>query len=261
MTRKSVFAGSFYPENKDDLEEMIEEFMRKADVDKIEKLKGIVVPHAGYVYSGEVAANGFKLLSFLPEKEWKVIMLGPSHTAWFEGAALSTEKEWETPLGKVKLIDAGNLIKKSRGLVVEKNEAHEQEHCLEIELPFLQTALKKFKILPMVLGEINEKRLAELLSDEIDKDTIIVVSSDLSHYLPYDQAIAIDSFANGAIPALDIKTVEKKVEACGKSGILTLMNIAKIKGWKGKFIEYMNSGDTAGDKEQVVGYGCYAFFE
>ena len=113
----------------------------------------------------------------------------------------------------------------------------------------------------MLCGEVDEKVLAEALAPLVDEKTLVIASSDLSHYLPYGEAVKIDRVANESVPALDIARFERQGDACGKTPILVLMHLAKIKGWKGKLLDYRNSGDTAGDRGQVVGYGCYAFYE
>jgi AmmeMemoRadiSam system protein B len=247
MKREAVVAGMFYPEDKKKLKSQIEDFIKNAKAVEINgKLKGLIVPHAGYIYSGIVAAAGYRLL----KDQKRIILVGPSHRVMFEGFASSDYNYWETPLGDVKTI-------KNHGIVTI-NEAHDYEHSLEVQLPFLQVMLKDFKILPISVGKADYKKLADKLS-EIIEDGIVIVSSDLSHYYPYKTAMKVDSEANKAIPALDVEEA-KDIEACGKIGILALMEMAKKHKWKGKLVDYRNSGDTAGSREQVVGYGCYAFY-
>jgi AmmeMemoRadiSam system protein B len=248
MIRRAVVAGSFYPSNKDQLERMIDEFLAKAKVEDIEA-KGFVMPHAGYIYSGQVAAYGYKIISNLKPK--RVIILGPSHFIPFIGSSISTADFWETPLGKVK-------VEKVKTEFLDFPEAHKYEHSIEVQLPFLQRVLKDFQIIPISIGDDDYKDIAKQLESLLE-DAIIIASSDLSHYHDYDTAVKIDSLANEAIPKLDLKKTEK-IEACGKTGILALMYLAKKQGWFGKKLFYANSGNTAGDKSQVVGYGCYAFY-
>jgi AmmeMemoRadiSam system protein B len=276
-------AGAFYPDEPEELRDMISKFLSdtketKLDVRKFHeftysrdrhvghlegKLKALIVPHAGYIYSGPVAATGYKLLGQEAEKRAvsKIVLVGPSHHASFFGVAESGADFWETPLGKVKIW----RIRKETGhreLITVIPQVHAPEHCLEVQLPFLQTVLKnEFIILPILTGEVSPLALAEALFGVIDKETVIIASSDLSHYNPYERAIRIDAIANKAVPALDIKTMEESGDACGKTAILTLMHIARKKGWKGELLDYRNSGDTAGSKDAVVGYGCYAFYE
>lgn len=280
-TRQPAVAGAFYPSNKQRLESMIDDFLDnavKADIKG--HLKGIIVPHAGYIYSGIVAAAGFKLLQSLQQnKKWKVLLIGPSHRADFYGAASSGFDEWQTPLGNIKVKNLADEIRKTKlvavsdedgnghengheesKLVAVSDEVMQQEHSLEVEVPFLQKVLNDFELYPLCLGDINPELLAKELRDFVKReDVIVVVSSDLSHYYTYDEAKQLDDFANKYIPRIIINEVHDRVEACGIKGILTLLHIADELGWRGHFVDYKNSGDTSGDKSQVVGYGCYAF--
>ena len=263
-TRLPAVAGAFYPFDKRELSAMVGDYVSKGkDVLLKGKLRGLVVPHAGYVYSGPVAGAGYKLLSKHSQGIERIILLGPSHHAWFKGASEGGFDEWITPLGKVK---AGSLASKlkgeGKGLVQTIPQAHVPEHCLEVQLPFLQSVLKKdFEIFPLLCGEVDAGLLAKAIAPAVDAKTLVIASSDLSHYLPYEVAVKVDKNANELVPALDIRGFEAKGDACGKTPILVLMHLAKIKGWKGLFLDYKNSGDTAGDKSRVVGYGCYAFYE
>jgi AmmeMemoRadiSam system protein B len=257
--RESAVAGTFYPDNEKELSEMIEEFLKKAEDIQIEgRLHGLVVPHAGYVYSGPVAAYGYKLLMKQKPQPTKVLLVGPSHQGMFIGAAESGYEEWRTPLGIVKA-ESLSMKVTDKALLNVYPQIHGPEHCLEVQLPFLQTVLKDFVIYPLLTGEVNPAALANALEPLIDDNTIFVASSDLSHYHPYENAKKLDAVANGAIPNLDFDKMQY-VEACGRTAILTLMQIAKSRGWKGKLLDYRNSGDTAGPRDSVVGYGCYAFY-
>ncbi|NYZ77228.1 AmmeMemoRadiSam system protein B [Candidatus Micrarchaeota archaeon] len=260
-TRAPAVAGAFYPEDERELREMIAGFLDKAEDVKIGgKLRGLVVPHAGYIYSGPVAAYGYKLLMKQKAQPDKVLLAGPSHYAMFLGVAEGGSTIWKTPLGPVNAASLASKIA-DRSLVNIHAQAHKPEHSLEVQLPFLQTVLKgAFTIYPLLTGEVNPAVLANALEPLIDDETIFIASSDLSHYYPYERAKKLDALANEAVPNLDFKKMEY-VEACGKTGILTLMHIAKSRGWKGKLLDYRNSGDTAGPKDNVVGYGCYAFYK
>lgn len=254
-------AGAFYPGDKDTLTSMIDEMMdAAADVAVKGDVKGIIVPHAGYIYSGVVAAAGFKLLKNLDKKKkWKVLLLGPSHFVGFYGAAAPEAQGWETPLGVVPVKNIIDEIGESE-LIQTRDDIFEEEHSLEVEVPFLQTVMNNWTLYPLCLGEVNPQDLADEIKDFAAKDdVIIVVSSDLSHYYSYDDARVLDENANKFIPINAISEVRDRVEACGIKGILTLMYLSDMLGLKGHFIDYKNSGDTAGDKTRVVGYGCYAF--
>jgi len=257
IIRPASVAGTFYPDEPDELKQMIEGFIDKAeDVEIDGELKGLVIPHAGYIYSGLTAAYGYTLLKKFSKKINDVIIAGPSHYSGFYGIAESGIGLWETPLGRVKARE----LKQKHSLVSTYAEAHLPEHCLEVQLPFLQMVLEEFTICPLLTGEVPSSEVARVFEKEESKKTIFIASSDLSHYNPYQKAIEIDSKANKYVPALDIENAEKTLDACGRAGILGLMHLAKKKKWKGKLLDYRNSGDTAGDKIRVVGYGCYAFY-
>lgn len=252
--RVPAVAGSFYPGQKEILESKIRQLLSEAkSVSLPGKLRALIVPHAGYEYSGIVAAAGYKLIKGHQQK--KIVLIGPSHFACFEGGGLCDDLAWQTPLGVVKI----HSLAKGRMLrFIEA--AHEEEHALEVQLPFLQMLVHDFTIVPILTGEVEARELAEEIIPCLDEHTLLIASSDLSHFHTYQEAIELDHMANTAIPALDLEAMEA-VEACGKTAILTLMIIAKRLGWKGKLIDYKNSGDTSGDRDQVVGYGCYGFYE
>jgi len=261
-TRLPAVAGTFYPGDPKDLQKMIDEYLASAKDVPIEgRLRGLVIPHAGYIYSGPVAAYGYRLLAHYRGKIRRIILLGPSHYAAFFGACESGFDSWQTPLGIVRAVSLrGEMPKEFREMVNIYPEAHAPEHCLEVQLPFLQTVLgNDLEVWPLLCGEINPATLASAILPFVDDRSLVLASSDLSHYLPYAEAVKIDGVANRTVPALDISGFTLSGDACGKIGILTLMNIAKKKGWKGKLLDYRNSGDTAGPKDGVVGYGCYAF--
>lgn len=248
--RPPVFAGSFYPARKEDLQKQVNDFLTKSKKVKFSgHLKALIVPHAGYIYSGTVAGAGYKLLQNKDFK--KVILLGPSHQTYFIGASLAVE-DLVTPLGTTKS-GTKNLLKKD--LVINLPAAHAKEHSLEVQLPFLQTVLKDFELYALVLGEVDEEKLAKHLEKFIDEKTLIIASSDLSHYLPYPNAKQVDQKTINNILRLNFN----EIEACGEKPIKVLMHLAKSLGWKSFLIDYKNSGDTAGDKEKVVGYACIGF--
>lgn len=259
--RKPVVAGAFYPDEPEELKSTIDSYLEKAGSVKINgRLRALVEPHAGYIYSGPVAAFGYKLLAELAMQPSRIILIGPSHYARFFGAAEAGADAWQTPLGMVK---AGSLASEiGKGDIINTvPEAHAPEHCIEVQLPFLQSVMKKdFTIYPLITGQVSPAALAETIAKTVDDETLIIASSDLSHYNPYERARRLDSICNKVVPALDIQTMEGSGDACGKTGILTLMHIAKKRKWKGMLLDYRNSGDTAGPKDAVVGYGCYAFY-
>jgi len=254
LVRHPAVAGTFYPGKKEELEEMVGDFLRRSrTVGFPGKIRALIVPHAGYIYSGIVAAAGYKLLKDTKFK--KFIILGPSHYVSFKGVAFSTDDHWSTPLGDIPVmkLQETDILKHVEG-------AHFQEHAIETQLPFLQMAVKDFRIMPLVLGNVSPEKLANELIGFMHDDTFIIVSSDLSHYHTYTEAMKKDLVANERIQSVDLEGT-KSVEACGINGIMTLLHIAKHFGWKGILLDYKNSGDTAGDKNRVVGYGCYGFYE
>jgi len=263
--RKAQVAGSFYPGDAEELRAELEELLSAASKAAPERklsgrLKALIVPHAGYSYSGPVAAVGYSLLRKLKfPSPPKMLLVGPAHYVAFSGVATHPADLWETPLGYVPVLNPG-LTLSEEGPLISLAEAHRLEHCLEVQLPFLQVILEKFSIFPLVTGMIEHGKLAERLIGAADRLDLIIVSSDLSHYYSYERAREIDSVANRVIPALDVEGAERWLEACGKTAILALMLIARELGWKGELLDYRNSGDTVGERDQVVGYGCYAFY-
>lgn len=261
--RLPAVAGSFYPGQKEELKTFIRSLpTTDLSVNSDGKLRGLVVPHAGYLYSGLVANHGFSLMKFKKLNNPKILLLGPSHHKYFNGLAACSYEMWKTPLGMVK-IDAINSVMASKfpNLISFDNEAHRDEHCLEVEIPFLQMFLKDFSLIPLLTGEGDFREFAAVLKYYEKNIDLFIISSDLSHYYPYEKALSLDAIANKEIPNLNIDKTLNRVEACGKQGILTIMQLAKQKKWQGRFIDYKNSGDTAGNKEAVVGYGAYGFYE
>ena len=262
--RSAFYAGSFYPAEKEVLSKMISDFLKQANVQAQEKvkfktekeskqqkflgkLKAIIVPHAGYIYSGATAAFAFKLIGEVKPK--RIILLGPSHYDYLEGA-FGFEGVWATPLGKTKVSKSGlNIIK------------GDCEHSLEVELPFLQSVINDFEFVPVIYGEINPIDLGHIASELKNEETVFVISSDLSHYLSYDLAKKIDNETISAILSLNLEKFIEIGDACGKTGIAALLSLAKKNNWKAQLLDYRNSGDTAGDKNGVVGYCAIAFFE
>lgn len=253
MERMPAVAGSFYPGDAEGLRDLISGYLGRAKPETPGgKLRGIVVPHAGYIYSGPVAAYGYKLLQGM-ETPARIVILGPSHYAMFPGLAESGHSSWGTPLGETETFSMGLPACPS---------AHEPEHSLEVQLPFLQHVLngKKFGICPVLTGEIAAKEGASVLN-ACAGDSFFVVSSDLSHYLPYNTAVTRDRLSISLMEALDVDGFVKNGDACGKTGIAIIMALAKRNGWKIKKLRYANSGDTAGPKDAVVGYAALAIVE
>jgi AmmeMemoRadiSam system protein B/AmmeMemoRadiSam system protein A len=275
VVREAAVAGAFYPKEKSTLIKQIDEFLAKAEpVETKGSLKILIVPHAGYDYSGPVAAWGFKQLEKNSYK--RVIILGISHSSYFENAALWKEGSWRTPLGLVKVDEdfANQLISGSEKIQANP-DVHLREHSLEVELPFLQRVLGEFKIVPILLGQTSEAVLQDLaknLAKNLDDNTLLVVSSDLSHYPTYEVANKVDKETVEAILSGEVERFEAVIQknldqpgtetcACGAVAIKVAMLLGKeLKFDEIKLLKYANSGDTAGDKSRVVGYVAIGFY-
>ena len=279
--RGPAVAGMFYPAHKDDLTKAVDGYLAEAKPVELGKLRGLIVPHAGYEFSGPVAAVAYRQVKGRPFDT--VIVMGPTHTSLFRGASIPDADAYGTPLGKVPVsARAAKLAKVAPFGVHPKCEVrrpgwwrrapkelppfgedtpHTWEHSLEVQLPFLQRTLASFELVPIVFGQVDPKAVADALAGQIDDKTLVVASSDLSHYHPYETATDLDKTCIESIRRMDTDWMEQQ-EACGKVPILALMHLAKKKGWKPKVLDYRNSGDTSGDKSRgVVGYAAIAFVE
>jgi len=276
--KKPDVAGSFYPADKDQLDNQLTKLLSGANqLSAAGKLRILIVPHAGVDYAGQVAAWGFKQLE--GKSYSKVIILGPSHKATFSYVSVFPEGSWETPLGLVAVDEdlATRLIDKNNG-IQDNISVFSGEHSLEIELIFLQKVLKNFKVVPMLIGQVNDAillNLADKISKNIDDDTLLVVSSDLSHYPTWDTANAIDNQTIKAIlsgnadtfkqTVLDIESrsyLQVETAACGQDAIWVALKVAqKLNLTDFKEIKYENSGDVTSDKSKVVGYGAIGVWD
>ncbi len=255
--RPPAVAGLFYPGSAKALKESIAAYLNEArKVDIPTKIRGLVSPHAGYIYSGVVAAAGFRLIA--PSTK-TVILLGSSHRIPLRKASIPEVEAYRTPLGDVPLAQLAQTLR-TLPHFESVPQAHAIEHSLEVQLPFLQVVLKDVEIVPILMGEVDPKALATTLAPHIDDHTLVVASTDLSHYHPYDTAVALDGVCTTAIPAFKFSDMER-CEACGKQAVLALMHLADIKGWQGMLLDYRNSGDTAGTKDTVVGYASICFVD
>jgi hypothetical protein len=225
----------WYAQNKQELEKTLISFIKP---NPKKDLHGIIVPHAGYVYSGAIAGKAFSLLP----KGKKAIVLAPSHQVALRG--LASLEAIKTPLGQIKITP-------------NSYEKLDYEHAIDNQIPFLQFLGYK-EVLPLVVGEINDSEAQEIAKDITKKNLPIIISTDLSHFLPYDQAVKTDKQSIEIIKNLDIDNY-KKIDACGSSPLLIAMHLCKLKNYKPKLIEYKNSGDVIGDKSQVVGYASFSF--
>lgn len=257
--RPPAVAGLFYPADPRILRHDILDMLDQAEPAGLTP-KAIIVPHAGYIYSGPVAASAYVLLRSMARRVHRVVLLGPVHRVWVDSLALPSADSFDTPLGRIP-IDT-EAVRQLAGLpFVELNaSAHAMEHSLEVHLPFLQTVLEKFSLVPLLVGGATPEQVARVLDTLWDgEETLIVVSSDLSHYLPYDAARQTDQATAEAILKLDSHLVGE--QACGAHPINGLLLTARRKGLQPHLLDLRNSGNTAGDKQRVVGYAAIAFTE
>lgn len=255
--REPAVAGTWYPGDQQELTKTINLFMENAKkVFLGGDVKALIVPHAGYKYSGIVAAYGFKNL----EHSYKtVIVLGPTHHIPLEGVSIANVTHYKTPLGEIKLSDKIKELRKEN-IIKAVPEAHSKEHSIEMQLPFLQRSLEEFELIPMIVGKVNSEEFANILIKYLDNTTLLVVSVDLSHYHPYDQAVALDKNCLEAIHKVNrSKLQECEIDATW--AVSALLYVAEKLGWNNKVILYANSGDITEDKSRVVGYSAVAFFK
>lgn len=258
--RESVIAGSWYPGSEDALSRQLGGFFAKAEKQDLGEIRALIAPHAGYVYSGQVAAHAFKQVEGRDYDT--VIILAPSHHQSFNGASVSNHTHYRTPLGEVKVSDLARRLVDESPLVSHIPEAHSQEHSAEIEVPFLQYALNDFEIVPIIIGRMSREDIEEfsdLIIKHLDEKTLVVSSTDLSHYHPYDEAVALDTPCVEAIVSLNSGKAER-CEMCGYFPVLVTMRIAEKLNWSTQLLKYMNSGDVSGDRSGVVGYAAIAFY-
>ena len=258
--REAAVAGYFYPADTRELTSTIHKMLDEVDARPNLAPKALIVPHAGYIYSGPVAASAYARLLSHRDQYTRIILLGPSHRVPFRGLATSNASVFRTPLGDVPLdreaIEGLNLP----GLI-ECDEAHRLEHSLEVHLPFLQTVLGVFSLVPIVAGDCDPQTVAGVIEALWGgPETLIVVSTDLSHYLPYEDAQARDNITCGAIERFDAQSIDRN-DACGATPLGGLLISARHRSLQLSTLDLRNSGDTAGGKEQVVGYGAWMFLE
>ena len=222
--------------------------------------KAIIAPHAGYSYSGPIAASAFSALAGAAPQVRRVVLLGPSHRVALRGLGLPAAEAFATPLGNVPLdLDAVATVERLPQVAV-RPDAHDAEHSLEVELPFLQVVLGSFELLPLVVGQADGDEIDEVLQQVWgDDDTVLVVSSDLSHYLPAEVAERVDRDTASQIVALGGPLTTR--QACGAMPINGLLAAARRRSLAPRQLDLGHSGDTSGDRARVVGYGAWAFDE
>lgn len=258
MNRHPAVAGLFYPNNPAELKSDVLTYINNAPNSDAHP-KAMILPHAGYIYSAKTASFGYRLLKNYADQIKRVILLGPSHRVAFYGHSVPTHSYFTTPLGDISVDVETIEMLITNELAKYLDEAHQMEHCLEVQLPFLQLVLNDFSIVPIVVGQSDTEQVSELINKVWGgEETLIIVSSDLSHYLSYDEARAIDQETAQEILSYNPSALTHK-KACGATPIQGLLQSVQQHNLKASQLDLCNSGDTAGAKDAVVGYGAFAF--
>lgn len=259
LIRAPAVAGMFYPEDPLQLQEQLDVFLADGHPAS-EHPKALIVPHAGYIYSGPVAASAYRLLKPLRGTIERVVLLGPSHRVAFAGIAATRMEYFSTPIGLVRIDREAveQILTLPQVRVIE--DAHREEHSLEVQLPFLQSVLgQDFGLVPLVVGDAAGESVAEVIETLWGgSETLILISSDLSHYNDYETARRLDEVTSRAIESLDPQSIHYQ-DACGRNPVNGLLVAAGHHHLHATRLDLRNSGDTAGSRDRVVGYGAYAF--
>ena len=262
--RKAAYAGRFYPATSEELTKTIAQFTRTAQASPVKfpkdkQLKALILPHAGYVYSGQTAAYAALVLS--GRYFSKVFLMGPDHRVGFPGASVSTADAYETPLGTIRLSEDASRLRKTGSLFTYNAASDEAEHSVEVVLPFLQTYIKEFSLVPVVMGPGDINAYVKAMEPLVDDKTLLVASSDLSHYLPQDAAKARDASTIDMIKKLKREGLTPESNrACGAIPIRVILEFARKNQWDPVLLHYATSGDASGEYGRVVGYAAIAFF-
>ena len=255
--RKAAVAGQFYEADRVSLQQQVSNLMSGTQAGSGNVPEALIVPHAGYIYSGSTAARAYRCLESRHNEIRRVVLFGPAHRVYLEGMAVPSVDLFDTPLGSVPLDrEAIDAIINMSGVCVS-DQAHHDEHSLEVQLPFLQMILTQFTLVPVVVGNCKSTTVAAVM-DELwgGADTLIVVSTDLSHFLTYDEALQVDAHTCSRI--LEKTTSLSGEEACGARALNGLMCTEHAQALEVELLEACNSGDTAGNRNRVVGYGAFA---
>ncbi len=257
LVRPSAVAGLFYPGDPSELLASVDKLLANAArLRSGGRVRAIITPHAGYDYSGPIAAEAFAALRPEQARIKRAVIIGPAHRTWTPGIAAPKASAFATPLGELP-VDAAAIDQIADLPVVAIDDGpHADEHSLEVELPFLQRAVGTLPIVPLVVGGAAPSAVAEVLERLWDDGTVVIVSSDLSHYLPYQAARRTDLETAQTIEALDEASLEPQ-DACGAAPVRALLMLAKRRGLSVERLDLRNSGDTAGGRNQVVGYGAW----
>jgi len=255
--RQPAVAGLFYPADKQTLTDDIQSYLKPVTSTYKSAPKAIVVPHAGYIYSAPIAASAYKQLIPFKDKINRVVLLGPSHRVGFAGLAVPESDFFRTPLGDIPIDHEGIQQLADLPQVIVSEQAHRDEHSLEVQLPFLQEILPEFSLIPLVVGDAERHEVAEVIKRFWGNEhTLIVISTDLSHYHSYNEAKRIDQQTSNSIEHIKPDLIGYD-DACGRNGLNGMLTVADEKNLSVDILDLRNSGDTAGDKDRVVGYGAY----
>lgn len=260
-TREPAVAGMFYPGQADVLGKQVRDHLRQARPAH-HTPSAIIAPHAGYIYSGPVAGSAYAAVMPRSAEIRRVILLGPAHREYIKGIAASTAAAFDTPLGGVALDRATIQAVVERFEFVEFDDrAHALEHSIEVQIPFLQSVLQDFVLIPLAVGGARPEQIDQMLEEFWhDRTTLVVISSDLSHYHDYATAQRLDTYTSQKIEALDPTGLTGE-NACGQRPVCGLLQYAARHGMQCEVLDVRNSGDTAGDRDRVVGYGAYIFYQ
>jgi len=254
--RAPAVAGTFYPGQPERLKRTVVDLLDRATTEAQATVRGIIAPHAGYVYSGPVAAEAFASLRSAASRFRRVVIIGPSHFMRFSGLAAPSQEAFATPLGEVP-VDRGAISElDDAGLVVVDDVPHAPDHALEVELPFLQKIFGEIPVVPLLFGMVSPAVVTSALAHLWTRETLLVVSSDLSHFEPYASACLHDQRTATAIEALDDEVIGP-YDACGHLAVRGALRVAASHGLAIERLDLRNSGDTAGDRASVVGYGAW----
>ncbi len=259
LVRFPAVAGTFYPASRTELDALVTSMLATARPDaRGRSPKALVVPHAGYVYSGPIAASAFAKVGAHGDRIQRVVLVGPAHRVRVDGLVSPGVSHLRTPLGDV-LVDLEAL--RAVPEIAPNAAVHAREHSLEVELPFLQKVAPSAKVVPIAVGAADPMAVARVLESLWGgSETLVVISSDLSHYLPYEEARAVDRRTADRVLALDVRPLAGE-EACGSTGINGMLVAARGRRLDVELADLRNSGDTAGSRHEVVGYGAFAFYE
>lgn len=258
MVRRPAVAGEFYPADPLELRATVQGYLAAARPSGPPP-KAIIVPHAGYIYSGSVAASAYALLAEARQRVRRVVLAGPAHWVAVEGLAASGAHGFQTPLGTVPLDRGAITTILALPQVAVSEGAHAPEHSLEVQLPFLQETLRDFTLVPLAAGQATPQEVGQVLETLWGgPETLVVISSDLSHYHDYQTARQLDSATSKAIETLRFEDLRAE-HACGFIPVRGLLYVARKYGLRARTLDLRNSGDAGGPRDRVVGYGAYAF--